>query len=515
MKLAVNNTLFSSESFFNQMIDTESIYDCIPVGFCILDKELRYVCLNQSFADLNGIPIEDHIGHTTRELIPNLGEQVEKAFRKVLDTGEAIKLIVEGETPAQPGIKQYHEENWMPLKNGNNEIIGVSVTASDITDRKIALLSLQKTNDFKTQFLSMLSHELRNPLASISLALSLANCSSDKLNHSLEVIRRQTDHLARLVDDLLDVTRISKGIIQLNKECVDISKLVLLCATDNQEQFSSKGITFIIEGNSEVSYMNVDPTRLSQVISNLLHNAFKFTNKGDIVKISVKKDQRSAELLIIVSDTGYGIPKDLLSDIFDPFVQSDDCLDRSNGGIGLGLAIVKGIVELHDGTVSVESEGFSKGSTFTIRLPLSCEIDDYVEPCDNISKEEINSSLKILVIEDNPDLSEIICELLEFLNHKTICAFSGETGVEIARELHPDVILCDIGLPGISGYEVAKRVCCYQDLKDVYMIAISGYAQQEDIEKSGKAGFRCHLAKPVQLDLLKKSLAEAACALAH
>ena len=515
MNLAENNTLMSYQSIFTQGIETESIYDSIPIGLCILDRNLRYVRINQSLAEINGTSIVDHIGRTLSEMVPDLGEQAEKTIRKVIDTGEVLKLIVEFETPAKPGIKRFYETYWTPLKNTNNEIIGISVAVSDITDRNNALLSLQKMNDFKTQFLSILSHELRNPLASISLALSLANCSNEKLDHSLEVIRRQTNHLSHLVDDLLDVTRISRGITQLEKECVDITKLVLQCAADNQEQFSRKGITFIIECNPEPLYMNVDPTRLSQVIGNLLHNSLKFTSKGDTVKIIVTKDPIKAELLIIVSDTGNGIPKELLSDIFDPFVQADESLAQANGGLGLGLAVVRGMVELHDGIVTVESDGLFKGSTFTIHLPLSCEIDDYINPCDIVSKEDIKKPLRILVIEDNPDLSEIICELLEVMDHEVICAFNGETGIVKAKEFHPDVILCDIGLPGISGYEVAERVGCDQDLKNIYMIALSGYAQQQDIEKSSQAGFRCHIAKPVQFDMLKRSLAEAACAEAH
>jgi CheY-like chemotaxis protein len=212
---------------------------------------------------------------------------------------------------------------------------------------------------------------------------------------------------------------------------------------------------------------------------------------------------------VVVKDTGRGIPADILPDIFEPFVQADESLAREKGGIGLGLAIVKGMVELHEGSISVSSEGLNQGSEFTIRLPLSENITAATNYFQETGKEPPCSRLKILLIEDNPDLLEIMCDLLGALGHDTEAAVDGMSGIAKAREIKPDVILCDIGLPGISGYEVAEQISHDSELKDIALIALSGYAQYHDIERSKVAGFRRHLAKPVQLEVLKKALSDA------
>jgi CheY-like chemotaxis protein len=204
------------------------------------------------------------------------------------------------------------------------------------------------------------------------------------------------------------------------------------------------------------------------------------------------------------------MPADILPDIFDPFVQADESLDREKGGIGLGLAIVKGMVELHQGSITVSSEGVNQGSEFTVRLPLATCKTKKNSVSREIMEEKECRPIKILIIEDNPDLLEIICDLLDVLGHETAAAVDGSAGIKKAREFKPDVILCDIGLPGISGYEVAEQISHDRELSDIFLIALSGYAQPHDIERALNSGFQKHLAKPVQLEVLKKTLAEAA-----
>jgi CheY-like chemotaxis protein len=311
------------------------------------------------------------------------------------------------------------------------------------------------------------------------------------------------------VDDLLDVTRISRNIIELKKECLEVNRLACQAVIDHQKHFSSRGIVLEFECEPDPVYIEADPVRISQILGNLLHNASKFSEKGDRVKLKVKLDRKHSEAVITVSDTGLGISQEILPEIFDPFIQADTSLNRENGGIGLGLAIVKGITELHGGSIDAASDGPGKGSKFSIRLPLS----ENIISCENqISKikNRTGDSLRILIIEDNPDLLEILCDLLEALGHDAISAEDGPVGIKKAKEMKPDVILCDIGLPGISGYEVAEKIRGDEELKDTFMIALSGYAQQRDIERSKEAGFRRHLAKPVQLDVLKMALGEAA-----
>lgn len=511
MKSFVPNPVVNDPSYLNQVLEIESIYNSAPVGLCILDKDLRYIRLNQRLADINGIPVEDHIGRTPREIVPDFSDQAENAMREILQTGETLQMEFVGETRAHPGVDRYYEDTWFPVKDPTGSIVGISIVVIDITDRVIALENLRIANERKSEFISLLSHELRNPLAAITMAMNLLERSAgldDLSRQTFEVVSRQAKQLSRLVDDLLDVTRISRNYIELKKECVDVNELIRHTAIDYRKFYKNKGISLDLDSNTEPLFIDADPARIAQVIGNLLHNAAKFSDEGDTVTIRTEIDVHRLEAVIVVSDTGHGMPAELLPDIFDPFVQADESLAREKGGIGLGLAIVKGVVEMHEGSVTVSSKGPNKGSVFTIRLPLAEKRAD--EKCSVTEIKEIKCGpLKILIIEDNPDLLEILCDLLSALGHDIEAAGDGTEGIMKARESKPDVILCDIGLPGISGYEVAEQVSSDQELKDTFLIALSGYAQQHDVERSKVAGFRRHLAKPVQLDVLKRALAEA------
>lgn len=363
---------------------------------------------------------------------------------------------------------------------------------------------LRKVDQNKNQFLGMLSHELRNPLASIMMSLSLLDqvptCDKQALR-AVKIAKRQGEHLTRLVDDLLDITRITQNKIILKKERVELNRLVQQAVADYQGHFTEKEVALEIKLTSDPIYLEADTARLTQIMGNLLHNAAKFTVKGDKTLVTVKKTQ---EAVITVQDTGRGIPDEILPNIFTPFVQVDNSLDRSNGGLGIGLAIVKGMVELHGGNVTVYSEGLGYGTQFTIRLPI-ISIDEEHKSKVNRASAHL---LKILVIDDIPDIVEILCSLLGYLGHETIAALSGPEGIDKAREFRPEVVICDIGLPGINGYEVAKSFRSDKELKDTFLIALSGYAQPNDLERAREAGFNIHLAKPVDLNNLEQTLAE-------
>ncbi len=363
---------------------------------------------------------------------------------------------------------------------------------------------LRKMDQNKNQFLSMLSHELRNPLASIIMSLSFLDqlpTYDKQAQRAVKIAKRQGEQLTRLVDDLLDVTRITQNKIILKKERVELNRLVQQAAADYQGHFTEKEVALEIKLSYDPIYLEADSARLSQVIGNLLHNAAKFTSNGDKTLVTVEKTQ---EAVITVQDTGRGIPSTILPNLFTPFVQVDNSLDRSSGGLGLGLAIVKGMVELHGGNVTAYSEGLGYGTQFTIRLPI-ISIDEE-------QKAEVNRasarSLRILVIDDIPDIVEILCSLLGHLGHETIGALNGPEGINKAKEFRPEVVICDIGLPGINGYEVARNFTSNKELKDTFLIALSGYAQPNDLERAREAGFKKHLAKPVDLNTLELTLAE-------
>jgi PAS domain S-box-containing protein len=393
------------------------------------------------------------------------------------------------------------------------ERIRAEETIQESEKRALALVEeLRKMDQNKNKFLNMLSHELRNPLASIMMSLSLQNQVPPGGQEDLKarkVMGRQTAHLSRLVDDLLDVSRITQNKITLKKERVELNQLVKPAVADYQASFTEKEVGLKIELTSDLLYLEADPARLTQVIGNLLHNATKFTSKGDQVLVKVCQDEITQEAIIEVKDNGIGIIPELLLHLFEPFMQVDSTLDRSNGGLGLGLAIVKGMVELHDGSVSIFSEGLGKGTQLTIRLPLTAVEDGKKEQGPKTGGLSA-ITFRILIIDDIPDIAEILSSLLRYLGHEVITACSGPEGIAKAKEFHPEVVICDIGLPGMNGYEVAKSLRSDKELKDRYLIALSGYAQLEDLERSREAGFNTHLAKPVNLDTLEQVLAKLA-----
>ncbi len=374
--------------------------------------------------------------------------------------------------------------------------------------RKVFQLSeqLQDLDGREKNFISMLSHEIRNPLASIMMSIALqkqVRPGGEEDRKTREIIERQTAQLSRLVNDLLDISRINENKISIKKECVDLNKLVQQATVDYQGHFTKKCISLEIILSPAPIYLKVDPVRLVQVIGNLLHNAAKFTNKGDKAIVTVSRDKNKREAVLTVQDTGIGVRQEILPDLFEPFMQADNGLARSKGGLGLGLTIVKNLVEMHNGSVDVYSEGMGQGTKFTIRLPITKD-NEQVSMAGYLS----SHFLKILLIDDIPEITEILGSLLGYLGHQVITASSGPEGIDKAKEFRPDILICDIGMPGMSGYEVARIFRNDDELKEVYLIALSAYAQPEDLEQSKAAGFRQHLAKPVDLDTLKGTLAQ-------
>ncbi|UWG97966.1 ATP-binding protein [Dehalobacter sp. DCM] len=377
--------------------------------------------------------------------------------------------------------------------------------------RALALVEdLKKIDHQKNQFLNSLSHELRNPLAAMMMSLSiieLADPASAQVAQAMEIFKRQTIQLTRLVDDLMEVTRITQNKIKLKIDLIELNSLVIRTVEDYKHMFVEKEIRLEVENNFQPVYILADSTRLIQIIENLLYNALKFTNVGGGVQVIVSKDEDQGEAVISVKDTGIGIKQELLEDLFLPFVQADISLDHSSGGIGLGLAIVKGMVELHGGKVSARSDGLGKGAQFIVQLPLAVNREPQTSFKQQKDRKK-SGKRRILVIDDIPDVAEILCSLLRYLGNDVVSASDGIKGLAKAKEFQPDIIFCDIGLPGMNGYEVARNLRRDGRLHDVYLIALSGYAQPEDIERSLEAGFNIHVAKPIDFAKLEKILEE-------
>jgi len=357
----------------------------------------------------------------------------------------------------------------------------------------------------KDEFLAMLGHELRNPLSPIVTALHLMKLRDGQaLQHERTIIERQVTHLLRLVDDLLDISRITRGKIQLNKERLEISQVVSK-AIEMASPLLERGHHHLsISVPDQGLALEGDATRLAQVVSNLLNNAAKYTPPGGQIEIAAAR--RGERNVLTVRDNGIGISAAMLPRVFELFAQERQNIDRSQGGLGLGLAIVKSLVTIHDGTVSVSSEGHGKGSVFTVELPAvaSHEVAEPTPPTLPATPHPSGAGQRVLVVDDNVDAAEMLAELLRASGYAAAVAHDGPVALELARNSPPDIVLIDIGLPVMDGYELARRLRIM--LNRARLIAVTGYGQQGDRERSRNAGFDAHLVKPVSLDVLHAAL---------
>jgi two-component system CheB/CheR fusion protein len=375
-------------------------------------------------------------------------------------------------------------------------------------DLQAANTLLLESDRRKNEFLAVLSHELRNPLAPISNSLYVlerAAPNGNQARRAKEVIDRQVGHLARLIDDLLDVTRISRNKIQLQRQRVDLCDVVRRSAEDQRSIFERGEVYLQLDVPSEPISVNVDGTRVAQVVGNLLQNAAKFTARGGNTRVRVTSDRSRGIATVRVADSGVGMSPETLADLFQPFMQADRTLDRSKGGLGLGLALVKGLVELHGGEVSAHSAGLGEGSEFIVQLPLDGEgraAPGRVPAAGSIRRK------RILVIEDNVDAAESLRDALELGGHQVEVAYNGPDGLERARAFRPEVVLCDIGLPGMDGFAVARAFRADETLKGTCLVALTGYALSEDRRRAAEAGFDRHVAKPPSIEMLERAVAD-------
>jgi signal transduction histidine kinase/ActR/RegA family two-component response regulator len=368
--------------------------------------------------------------------------------------------------------------------------------------------AVKEASRHKDEFLAMLAHELRNPLAAIKYAVAIGQMSpTDSPEETFEIIDRQTQNLAHLIEDLLDVSRISRDKVTLRKEPVDVASIINGAATTVRPLVEDRRHELILEMPTEPVCVFADPTRAEQIVMNLLTNAAKYTKNGG--RVTVRATTDANEVVIEVIDTGIGLPPELLNRVFDLFAQADRTLDRSEGGLGIGLTVAQKLAEMHGGAITADSEGLGKGSKFTVRLPISQQkpIVDEASPC-NATKSS-QSPQKVLVVDDNRDTAMSCARLLRGMGHDVQTAFDGLAAIEAARSFKPQAILLDIGLPGMNGFEVAKMLRDEGFANEV-IVAVSGYGQPEDRERSRQAGFDDHLVKPVHHDALVTVLQQSA-----
>jgi signal transduction histidine kinase len=404
--------------------------------------------------------------------------------------------------------------NIRPLTNAQGEVAGAINCFYDITERKRNeeqsrkyVARLADADRRKSEFLAMLAHELRNPLATIRTGLQVQRLTGTDAQaaHSVtELMERQVGHLVGLVDDLLDVNRISQGKIHLRRVRIELATVVHAAVETARSLIERMGHEFILAVPPEPIWLNADPLRLAQVVGNLLNNASKFTQNGGCIRLTLAVRGEEAE--IRVSDNGAGIGADQLPFVFDMFMQAETSIERSGHGLGIGLALVKNLVEMHDGTVEAHSAGVGHGSEFVVRLPVTHEAAQ-PQPM-TPPHEAVLSARRVLVVDDNRDAAESLAMLLKLSGHDTHIAHDGLEAVDKAAQLSRDIILLDIGLPKINGLEAARRIRAQSDGKSPVLVALTGWAQDADRQKSRDAGFNAHIVKPVDPEVLANLLAE-------
>ena len=369
---------------------------------------------------------------------------------------------------------------------------------------------LERAARRKDDFLAMLSHELRNPLAPLLLLPDLLRQDGgdpQRLDRHAGMIERQIRHMARLVDDLLDVSRISRGKIELRREPATLQRVIEEAADAARQVMAARRQRLEVDLPEGPVTIDGDRVRLTQVVVNLLHNASKFSPPESAIQVAVFRDGDSVE--VRVSDAGEGISADSLPHVFDAFMQADPSLDRSRGGLGLGLTLVRQLVELHGGSVTAASEGVGRGAVLTVRLPLAADQMVPAHP-DDARRTAGGPALSILVVEDHADTARALAELLTSDGHRVAIAGDGDEALEKASALAPDVVLLDLGLPGIDGYEVARRLRAEHALLRPVLVALTGYGGDEDRRRTAECGFDHHLVKPVAVGALRELLASLA-----
>ncbi len=485
----------------------QTTFDAISDGAMLLDSSGMVVQVNRTVERILECPWVELIGHDIASLFGESENPQESLFSKMLASRdrEATDLSL--------GTRWLHV-TLDPVRDAAGNIKGALCLISDITDRKsmeTQLLRqaerLQEASQRKDEFLAMLAHELRNPLAPLAHTLEIIHRQT-KGNQLIEdavvVAKRQIQHMSRLLEDLLDVSRITRGTVDLRKRPLDFNTIVGHAVETTLPLFEAHKHELAVALAKAPLIVNGDPTRLEQIVSNLLTNAAKYTEPGGQINVSLAAEDRRAVLK--VKDNGIGISPDLRHQIFDLFVQADHSLDRAHGGLGIGLTLVRSLVELHGGEISVHSAGPGQGSEFTLRIPLVDVVAGETLVTASEEPRPPRRPMRILVADDNRDSARTLARVLELRGDEVFCTFDGPSTIEFVNHNAPDAVLLDIGLPGMDGYQVAEQLRRQWSSDRLKLIAVTGYGGDADLRRGRNSGFDHYLLKPLDLDNLAKVL---------
>jgi PAS domain S-box-containing protein len=522
---ALIESLRQSEEHFDRLVDAVRDY-----AIFLLDPKGRVVSWNAGAREITGYEAHEIIGRQFSVFYPR--EDVARGWPQ----GELATAAAEG---------RFEDEGWRVRKDGSrfwgNTIItrllddsgvlrGFMKITRDLTERRLADERLRRAHDDlelrvkertaeleranerlreserrlgladqrKDQFLAVLSHELRNPLAPVRTAIEIVrriDPADPRIRKAMAVLDRQVAHMTHLVDDLLDVSRITRGKLHIAHDRLDLRELVRAVVEDHRASSEQRGVSLDHDLPASALFVEGDDTRLSQAIGNIITNAIKFTEPGGHIRVRLANESGWAS--IAVRDSGAGIRPELIDQVFEPFTQGEDVV-RQHGGLGLGLALVRGLIELHGGSVAVASAGEQQGTTFTLLLPIVADAEARGD--ESLAPVRTRTPRTVLIVEDNVDAAETMAMFLSTVGHRVEIAHSGAKGIAIAERLRPEVVICDIGLTDMSGLDVARRL--RGSLPSAYLLALTGYGQEEDRRQSREAGFDMHATKPMDMGTL-------------
>jgi PAS domain S-box-containing protein len=487
-----------------------------PVGAAVmLGENLVYHLVNSVYAAVSGRPADEMVNKPFVEVYTELqGSPVHEKFKEVYQSGEPFvsePTLVQIHRNGGALDDRYFTYNLSPLRSLTGEVIGLMVIAVDITTEVESRSHVERLNlelkaaaSAKDEFLAMLAHELRNPLAPIGAAaelLQMIKLDENRVRQTSQIIARQVRHMTGLVDDLLDVSRLTRGLVDLDEAPLDIRHVVADAVEQATPLIQSRGHQLALHLPPDITIISGDRKRLIQVLANILNNAAKYTPEGGNIVLRV--DVHAAYIAIEVEDNGIGMQPDLVSRAFDLFAQAERTPDRSSGGLGLGLALVKNLTELHGGKVSCESAGLGKGSKFSVHLPRQPENSHEIDQ-QNVDRDLLHeaNSLRVLVVDDNVDAASMLGMLLEASGHQVMIEHSSRKALERAKQVAPEVCILDIGLPEMDGIELAKMLRTRPETAHSLLIAVTGYGQDQDRKQTRAAGFDHHLVKPVDIKQL-------------
>ncbi len=473
----------------------------------IKDLQGRYLFINDAAERAFQKPRAEICGRTDHEIFPReTADQFAQNDKLARDNPAGVETV---ETLLHSdGVLHHSLVTKFPIPGADGQPTLIGGMAIDITARMQAEEALRDADRRKDEFLAMLAHELRNPLAPLSNSLQILRLTDDlspAVESMRDIMQRQVDHLVRLVDDLLEVSRITRGKVELRKEPAELAAIVASAVETSRPLIEAAGHQLAVSICPEPLTVDADPVRLGQVISNLLNNAAKYTEDGGQIWLTARPEQGHA--VISVRDTGVGIPSEMRPKIFDMFAQLDGSIRRAQGGLGIGLTLAKTLVEMHGGTIEAKSDGPGRGSEFTVRLPLVAAAPGPTHP--RTQRRESSEKFprhQILVVDDAPAAAQMLAKLLEKLGQDVRTAHSAADALQLVTHALPEVVISDLGMPHVDGLELARRLRAIPALKNATLVALTGYGQDRDKQRTREAGFDLHLVKPVSLETLRKLL---------